>query len=144
MRHALLAILLVGFITILPRTLWAAEKSSTAADWSAAGPFPVGVTTVVLVESNRTDAFTKERRTLVTEIWYPAADEARNSAKNKFSDFIPATITPEIEQVVHSTYKMSVSEVDKAFWNESVRNAPVRDGKYPLITLQISGEGETK
>src|SRR5204863_3656727 len=82
-----------------------------------------------------------EARTLVTEIWYPASEEVRKSPKNKFSDFIPAAITPEIEQAVQSAYKMSVSEVDKVFWNESVRNAPVRDGKYPLIIFSHGNGG---
>jgi dienelactone hydrolase len=141
MRRALLTIFLLGFITPILHPVWAAEESSSSGDLAAPGPFPVGVTTVVLVDSNRTDTFTKENRMLVTEIWYPAADDARKSAKNKFSDFIPSTITPEIEQVVQSTYKMSVSEVDKAFWNESIRNAPVRDGKYPLIIFSHGNGG---
>src|ERR1700741_696395 len=50
------------------------------------GPFPVGVTTTVFVDNSRTDNLTKQPRTLVTEIWYPAApmgDEARQMPKNK-------------------------------------------------------------
>ena len=121
---------------------WAADKSSTSSSsLSPAGPFPVGITTVVLVDSNRTDAFTKEPRTLVTEIWYPATDEARNSPKNKFSDFIPARITPEIELAVQGAYKMPISELDKIFWNEAVRNAPVRNGKYPLVIFSHGNGG---
>ena len=54
------------------------------------GPHLVGVTTTVLVDNSRTDNFTKEPRTLVTEIWYPAADDARKAPKNKYSDFIPS------------------------------------------------------
>src|SRR4051794_956969 len=37
-----------------------ALAAGNAADLRAPGPFPVGVTTAVLVDSNRTDAFTKE------------------------------------------------------------------------------------
>src|SRR6266576_1512630 len=66
-----------------------ALAADDAPDLRAAGPFPVGVTTAVLVDSKRTDAFTKEARTLVTEIWYPATDDARKSPKNKYSDFLP-------------------------------------------------------
>jgi predicted dienelactone hydrolase len=129
-------------ITTIARVGGAADKSSTSNEFtSAVGPFPVGVTTVVLVDSNRTDAFTRESRTLVTEIWYPATDQPRNSPRNKFSDFIPAPITPEIELAVQGAYKMSTSEVDEIFWNEAVRNAPVREGKYPLIIFSHGNGG---
>ena len=71
------------------------------------GPLPVGVTTTVLVDHSRTDAATNEARTLVTEIWYPATDEARNLPKNKFSDFIPGGVTPSFE-----TLKLLVKQLN--------------------------------
>src|SRR5262245_37339645 len=82
----------------------AAEQGSSNTDLAPVGPFPVGVTTVILVDSNRTDAFTKEARTLVTEIWYPATDDARQMPKNKYSDFIPGGLTPEIEEAIQKAY----------------------------------------
>jgi len=110
-------------------------------DLRAAGPFPVGVTTAVLVDSNRTDAFTKEPRTLVTEIWYPATDDARQSPKNKYSDFLPGGVTPEIDAAVQKTYKMPVAEIDKLFVNDSVRDAHVRQGKFPLVIFSHGNGG---
>src|SRR5947208_7891827 len=96
----LILITLLAWTTLMPYPARAASSSSGEGNLSSMGPFPAGVTTVVLVDSNRTDAFTKKARTLVTEIWYPSADEARNSPKNKFSDFIPGGANPEIEAAV--------------------------------------------
>jgi dienelactone hydrolase len=137
----LILITLLAWTTLMPYPAGAASSSSGEGNLSSMGPFPAGVTTVVLVDSNRTDAFTKNARTLVTEIWYPSADEARNSPKNKFSDFIPGGANPEIEAAVQSSYKMSIAEVDKMFSNESVRNAPVREGKFPLIVFSHGNGG---
>src|SRR2546428_4090884 len=64
------------------------------------GPLPIGVTTTVFVDHNRTDALTHEPRTLVTEIWYPATDDARSLPKNKYSDFLPGGVTPEVEAAI--------------------------------------------
>ncbi len=100
-HHAVRSPIFALALLMLP--LGAGETLAAAADDSelrAAGPFPVGVTTAVLVDSNRTDAFTKEPRTLVTEIWYPATDDARQSPKNKYSDFLPGGVTPEIDAAV--------------------------------------------
>ena len=108
---------------------------------SALGPLPVGVATTVLVDRSRTDALTHEPRTLVTEIWYPANDAARNQPKNKYSDFLPANPAPEVEAFVQQAYKMPIAEVDKKFWNSAVRDARVRDGKFPLIIFSHGNGG---
>lgn len=105
------------------------------------GPFPVGVTTTVFVDNSRTDNFTKQPRTLVTEIWYPAADEARQMPKNKYSDFTPGGVTPEIDELMKKVYKMSAAEIDKIYWNEAYRNAPVRKGRFPLVVFSHGNGG---
>jgi len=107
----------------------------------SAGPFPVGVTTTVFVDAGRTDNFTKQPRTLVTEIWYPATDETKQMPKNKYSDFIPGGVTPEIDELIAKTYKMSAAEVDKLYWNEAHRNAPVREGRFPLVVFSHGNSG---
>ena len=106
-----------------------------------AGPFPVGVTMTVFIDSKRIDAFTKQSRTLVTEIWYPASNEARRMPKNKYSDFIPGGVTAEIDELITKTYKMSAAAMDKAYWNEARRNAPVRKGRYPLVIFSHGNGG---
>src|SRR5438309_104514 len=105
------------------------------------GPFPVGVTTTVFVDNSRIDNFTKQPRTLVTEIWYPATDDARHMPKNKYSDFIPGGVTPEIDDLIKKTYKMSATEIDKIYWNEAHRNAAVRKGRFPLVVFSHGNGG---
>jgi predicted dienelactone hydrolase len=107
----------------------------------SAGLFPVGVTTTVFIDTKRVDAFTKQPRTLVTEIWYPAANEARRMPKNKYSDFIPGGVTPEIDDLITRTYKMNAAAIDKAYWNEAHRNAMVRKGRYPLVVFSHGNGG---
>jgi len=116
-------------------------RSPRVPDPLSMGPFPVGVTTTVFVDSTRTDNFTKKPRTLVTEIWYPATDEARRTPKNKYSDFIPGGVTPEIDQLIKQSYKMSVAEIDKIYWNEAHRNVAVRKGRYPLVVFSHGNGG---
>ena len=115
--------------------------STNAADLRAMGPFQVGVTTTVLVDCGRTDAFTSESRTLVTEIWYPATDDARQLPKNKYSDFLPGGVTPEVALLVQKTYKHPISAMDEIFWNHAVRDARVRQGKFPLIIFSHGNGG---
>jgi len=114
---------------------------SVPPDPAAPGPFPVGVTTTVFVDTKRTDRFTKQPRTLVTEIWYPADNEARRMPKNKYSDFIPGGVTPEIDELITKTYKMNAAQMDQTYWNEAHRNAAVRKGRYPLVVFSHGNGG---
>src|SRR6266404_8799670 len=105
------------------------------------GPFPVGVTTTVIVDAARTDRFTEKPRTLVTEIWYPADDKARSAAKNRFSDFFPGGITAEMAPAIQAAYRASVEDLDKAFWNKAARDVPVRKGRFPLVIFSHGNGG---
>src|SRR5215813_923894 len=120
-----------------------APKNNAYFDPLAQGPFAVGVMTTVFVDKSRTDTVTKEPRTLVTEIWYPAIDDARNMPKNKFSDFIPTKVTPELEVDLRKAYPMPLPIIDKLFTDEAVRNAPVHDGRFPLVVFS-HGNGGTR
>ena len=105
--------------------------------------FPVGVTTTVLVDHSRTDALTKKPRTLVTEIWYPATDDTKALPKNRYRDFFPGGISPELDTLLQRTYRMPVDQVEKLYWNNAVRDARVRPGRYPLIVFS-HGNGGTR
>jgi hypothetical protein len=50
------------------------------------GPFRVGVRTLVLRDESRHDGYAEAGRTLIVEVWYPAADAARGPAV-LFSEF---------------------------------------------------------
>lgn len=107
----------------------------------AMGPYTVGVTTTVFVDKSRTDNFTKQPRTLVTEIWYPATDDARRMLKNKYSDFIPGGITPEFDELLKKTYRLNATEIDKLYFNDARRDAPIRKGRFPLIVFSHGNGG---
>ncbi|MFA6239439.1 MAG: hypothetical protein WC655_00835, partial [Candidatus Hydrogenedentales bacterium] len=51
------------------------------------GPYPVGVTTMQLLDHSRTDLVSKAPRSLLTEVWYPATDESRDLPKNRLLDY---------------------------------------------------------
>ncbi len=141
MRQNLLSITVLLLTSTLARPGWARDSSSNDQNLRAPGPFPVGVTTTVFVDSSRTDAFTKEPRTLVTEIWYPTTEDARQLPKNKYSDFLPGGATPEVDAAVQKTYKLPVAELDKIFWNQAVRDARVAAGTFPLVIFSHGNGG---
>lgn len=120
---------------------WAIARTPKAPELLSAGPFAVGVTTKVFIDSSRQDNLTKRPRTLVTEIWYPAVDEARSQPKNKYSDFMPGGVTAEIDELVKKAYKIGVADIDKIYWNEAVRDAKVRKGRFPLVIFSHGNGG---
>ncbi|HKX27779.1 MAG TPA: hypothetical protein VJ302_08820 [Blastocatellia bacterium] len=130
---AVLSIILI--LLALATTPRSGARTTGIFDPLSAGPYPVGVTTTVFIDHSRTDALTKEDRTLVTEIWYPATDDARDLPKNKFSNFIPGGINPLMDSFFKLAFKKTAAEIDAIFWNYSVRDARVRDGKFPLIVF---------
>ena len=139
-KESILALLLLITIQLIaPVVSWSKPLKVPAPE--LAGPYPVGVTTTVLVDTSRIDNLTKQPRTLVTEIWYPATDDARSLPKNKYTDFIPGGVTPEIDELIKKTYKMSAAEMDKAYWNESHRNATVGKGRFPLVIFSHGNGG---
>jgi len=142
MRRRRMTILAALFsITIVCATTAQPTSKVKIFDPLAVGPYPVGVTTTVFVDHSRTDTFTKAPRTLVTEIWYPATDDARNLPKNKFSNFIPGGVSPQFDSMLKIAFKKSVAEFDELFWNYAVRDARVRDGKFPLIIFSHGNRG---
>src|SRR6185503_16168855 len=128
---------------VAPLQSYSKSGNGKAADPLAVGPYPVGVTTTVFVDKSRTDNFTKEPRTLVTEIWYPATDDARRLPVNKYSQFYPGGVTPEIDELLMKAYKKSAAEIDKIYWNEAHRDAAVRKGRFPLVVFS-HGNGGTR
>jgi len=107
----------------------------------AAGPFPVGVTTTVFIDNTRTDALTKGPRTLVTEIWYPTTDAARTLAKASFTDFMPGGVTPELEFMLKAAYKLSSADLNRSFSTLAVRDAKVREGRFPVVLFSHGNRG---
>ena len=132
-------VVLLGLASLTAQT----SAAQTPSDPRKEGPYPVGVTTTVVIDSERTDRLTNKPRTLLTEIWYPASDKARTMPKNHYRDFFPGGFTPELSALLLSIYRSSAEDLDKAFWNNSVRDAPVREGRFPLVIFS-HGNGGTR
>jgi len=132
---------LVTMLLIAPLAVSARGVKTPPPNPLFAGPYPVGVTTAVFVDEKRTDNLTRQPRTLVTEIWYPAAEAARRLPKNKYSDFTPGGVTPKVDELIRSAYKMTAAEIDRVYWNEAHRNAPVRKERFPLVIFSHGNGG---
>ena len=128
--------------------LWCAissQQESAAAselpDPTRPGPYPVGVTTMLLVDHSRTDATTNGPRSLVTEVWYPATDDSRDLPKNKFSDFFLNGSNPKLNGAIMLAFNIDLKQMDSTFKNFAVRDARVRDGVFPLIVFSHGNGG---
>lgn len=130
-------ILIVGFCSA-PRGVRAQEALP---DPAKPGPFPVGVTTMMFVDHARTDEATGGPRSLLTEIWYPATDDARELPKNRFSDFLLRGTHPALNLALQVAFKTKIPELDVKFQNFAVRDARVRDGKFPLLLFSHGNGG---
>lgn len=128
----------------LAAILFAPSRSARAedlADPKKPGPYPVGVTTVTFIDPSRTDATTQGPRTLLTDIWYPATDDSKTLPKNKASDFLLSGPVPAMAQAMLMAFKIKIEDFDKRFENVAVRDARIRDGKFPLIVFSHGNGG---
>jgi dienelactone hydrolase len=112
------------------------------------GPFPVGVTSLQLDDQSRTDPELGVPRPLRTEIWYPAVDAARSMPKNLYSEFIlrgvvPGSVAAAEEGLGGYRKGLTISELDQTYRNIAIRDAQVRDGKWPMIVFS-HGSGGTR
>lgn len=120
-----------------------AAKAEDAApsDPERLGPYPVGVTTTMLVDHSRTDALTGKPRSLMTEIWYPAVDESRGLPKNRLIDFFIKNQRPELAALLMGAFGVNLAEADARFQNHAVRDAQIRDGVFPLLLFSHGNGG---
>jgi predicted dienelactone hydrolase len=118
-----------------------AGTPETLPDPRQLGPYPVGVTTLAIVDPTRLDEATKGPRTLLLEVWYPATDETRDLEPNKLSDFLLRGAHPGLNVAVRMAFGADATTLDPSFMNYAVRDARVRDGKFPLIVFSHGNGG---
>ncbi|MCR9159619.1 MAG: hypothetical protein ACE37F_04670 [Nannocystaceae bacterium] len=100
-----------------------------AIDPSVAGPYPVGVTTIEFVDPTREGG-----RPLVTEIWYPATDDAIGMDTVTYE--IPDIFRPDALEILGN-------DLTSQLVTDAVRDAPMRsdDGPYPVVFFSHGSGG---
>lgn len=131
------AITLVVVSLIAPVGLWADDLP----DVKRLGPYPVGVTTLYLVDVGREDPASKGARVLPTEIWYPATDDAKDLPRNRVTDFLFRGQVKTLNVAIQAAFGVKIDEIDKRFHNVAARDARVRDGKFPLVVFSHGNGG---
>ncbi len=104
------------------------------------GPHAVGVRTIVFVDASRDDPYAGGRRTLVTDIWYPADEAARSGKTTTFSEFF-GRHREAAKAFVDHFGSGTVADVNARFRSLSVRDAPMLAGRYPLLVFSHGNGG---
>ncbi len=100
-----------------------------AIDPSLPGPYPVGVMTIEFVDPTREGG-----RSLVTEIWYPATDDAIGMD----------TVTYTVEDIFRpDAIEVLGNDLSSELVTTAVRDAPMRsdDGPYPVVFFSHGSGG---
>ena len=117
----------------VPSNLGFAAPRSMSFTGLPPGPYPVGVTTLQLDDHSRQDP-EGGPRSLQTEIWYPAGEEARDLPRNRFSEFLGRGTVPGSIEAAESSdaiggYRsgLTIADLDETWPNLAVRDARLRD-----------------
>jgi len=129
-----------GIVLTLMAQSHAAETAALP-DPEKPGAYAVGVTTMRFEDCARVDAATGKPRVLMTEIWYPATDDAKTLPKNRLMDFFERTENPEFALVLKLGFRADIIEADKTFQNFAVRDARAAEGVFPLLLFSHGNGG---
>ena len=118
-----------------------AKSQAVAADPRHPGPYAVGVRTEVFVDAARTCAITGKPRTLVTEIWYPVAKDAKPTETNKFSDFWSGPGGLTMGALAMDRFGGTFAKLEESFKNVAMREAAIADESFPLLIFSHGNGG---
>lgn len=107
----------------------------------ALGPYPVGVTTTLTVDPARQDDYIGGPRSLLTEIWYPAVDDAASQPPARLIEYHLGATNPMIPALIQMAFGADLMKADADFKGIAVRDARVRDGKFPLVIFSHGNGG---
>ena len=105
------------------------------------GPYKVGVRTEVFVDESRDCGITKEPRTLVTEIWYPATDAADEHPLNTFADYWSHPNGVPAGHLAMMAFGGRFEKINENFKNVARRNSDLHDGEFPLLIFSHGNGG---
>ncbi|MGQ9592272.1 MAG: alpha/beta hydrolase family protein [Planctomycetota bacterium] len=103
------------------------------------GPHPVGVRTLVIVDPSREDPRCGGPRTLVTEVWYPAEEDARGGRPTRFAEFFGDR--PDAAEGFVGHFRSRLEDVERRFRTIAVRGAKIRGGRCPLLVFSHGNGG---
>ena len=104
------------------------------------GPYPVGAKTIVLVDSSRQDKIIGGPRTLVTEVWYPAVDSAKDTPYSTLKDYFGKDFEKAMNKLMEEfggDFQVNISDAKLL----SHRNVKIRDGKFPVVIFSHGNGG---
>lgn len=107
----------------------------------APGPYPVGVTTMLLVDHSRTCIATEGPRPLLTEIWYPATDDTVELPPGNLMDYFRGADPQLVAGLMKAAFGADMIEAAKTFKTVSVRDARIREGQFPLLLFSHGNGG---
>jgi len=128
-----------GHLLLLAALAAVSSIAIAAPPLSRPGPYPVGVRTIVLVDSSRDDPHAGGKRTLVVDVWYPATDEARGKPATTFVEFFGEH--PEAAKAFVEHFGGKLEEVNRRFKTVAVRGAERRQGKFPFLVFSHGNGG---
>lgn len=128
-------------ILVLASVLIHCGTTAFAGSPEAPGPYAVGVTTLQLQDETRIDPVLQAPRPLLVEIWYPAAETARNGTPTKFTDFFMGGKDIQMNTILTIAFRFNIAEIDKHFKTLAVRDAEIADGKFPLLIFSHGNGG---
>lgn len=115
------AVIAVSFFVLLQGCGSTSSSSGGAPDPAARGPYPVGVTRIELFDDAR-------GRVLLTEVWYPAVESARDGTPSPAADYLPEGL--------------GFLADDATIELTAVRDAAISpDGPFPLIAFSHGSGG---
>jgi len=99
------------------------------------GPYQVGVRTVIYVDETRDDFASRGKRTLLTEVWYPAVDWADEFPRDRVNNFLGRwyDLVAALGRILLPVEEQENFVAER----NAARDVPIHPGggPYPLILL---------
>lgn len=125
---------------LLTLTLFTAT-AFPAAHPETPGPYATGVTSMLLEDHSREALVGKGPRTLMTEVWYPAADDARGLPKVELLSFFRGLPPGLVAGLMKAAFGADLMAVNASIRLDAVRDARMAEGVFPLILFSHGNGG---
>ncbi len=107
----------------------------------AAGPYPAGVTAMLLTDPAREGLVGSGPRRLMTEVWYPSTSVANGMPAPELWDYFLGIDPALIAGLMQMGFGADMRTAAENIALHAVRDAPVREGRWPLIIFSHGNGG---